>query len=683
LKTGSLRCSVKPDSQNPIPLFGPGFIRGFFSPSESGPLAPPRCGATSTGHNSPIRTAGAGSALKLRHKISWVTSALAILLVAVLVGISLFAFRAFSIASATEHLRSAAEIVRVSLTEAMINGVIDRREGLLNRLHEVDGLKSVRVVRSPLVVQQFGPGFAHEAPADDPERTVLATGKPFFETIHVDGEEIFRGTIPFTANSHGVPNCLQCHQVRDGDVLGAVTMTISIEDLKRKALATVGGIVGLIALFSLGIVILIQRIVRPVTATAGEVERAVQRALAGDFKSEVVPKSDDEIGDIADDLNRLLKFLDEGLNRIGGNVAQLTYRSPKPGENLLTATIDAVDILTKAAHFKQAIEEDETRDEIYQRLARVLKVEYGIDEFSIYEAVPSKNQVAAMLVDGVPSESCRWCDPQILVRPEACRACRTGHTVDAVTTPSICNSFLPPEGAGPRTHVCMPLIQSGGVGNVVQIVIKPEDATRVHAQLPYISVYLREAAPVVEAKRLMDTLRDANLRDPMTGLNNRRFLEEFVDTLVASVQRRQTRLSILMLDLDYFKMVNDTHGHDAGDMVLKAVAKTLRQSVRTSDLVIRYGGEEFLIILHDADADAASAIAETIRQRIEDLKIPIGTTTLQKTISIGVSEYPKDSETFWQAVKFADVALYRAKETGRNRVVRFTSDMWTTETKDY
>jgi diguanylate cyclase (GGDEF)-like protein len=608
---------------------------------------------------------------------------LAVLLVAVLVGISLFAFRAFSIASATEHLRSAAEIVRVSLTEAMINGVIDRRAGLLNRLREVDGLRSVRVVRSPLVERQFGKGFAHESPADDAERTVLATGKPFFETIQVDGEDIFRGTIPFTANSRGVPNCLQCHQVRDGEVLGAVTLTISIEDLKRKALATVGGIVGLIALFSLGIVVLIQRIVRPVTATAGEVERAVQRALAGDFKSEIVPKSNDEIGDIADDLNRLLKFLDEGLNRIGGNVAQLTYRSPKPGENLLTATIDAVDILTKAAHFKQAIEEDETRDEIYQRLARVLKAEYGIDEFSIYEAVPAKNQVATMLVDGVTSDSCRWCDPQILVRPEACRACRTGHTVDAVNTPAICNSFQPPEGAGPRTHVCMPLIQSGGVGNVIQIVIKPEDAARIHAQLPYISVYLREAAPVIEAKRLMDTLRDANLRDPMTGLNNRRFLEEFVDTLVASVQRRQTRLSILMLDLDYFKMVNDTYGHDAGDTVLKALAKALRQSVRTSDLVIRYGGEEFLIILHDADADAATAIAETIRQRVADLKIPIGTTTLQKTISIGVSEYPKDSETFWQAVKFADVALYRAKETGRNRVVRFTADLWTTETKDY
>jgi diguanylate cyclase (GGDEF)-like protein len=621
--------------------------------------------------------------MKLRAKVTWVMSSMAFALIAVLVGISLYSFRTFSIASATQHLRSAAEIVRVSLTEAMINGVIDRRESLLKRLKEVEGLRSVRVVRSPRVEAQFGKGFAHEAPADEFERRVLEQGRPIYQTLTVDGEEIYRGTIPFTATAHGVPNCLQCHQVKEGEVLGAVTMSISIEELKRKALLTAASIVGVIAVFVLIIVYLILRIVRPVTETAVEVEAAVQRAQAGDFKSQIKPKSNDEIGEIADDMNHLLHFLDHGLNQIGSNVAQLTHREPKPGENLLTATIDAVDILTKAAHFKQAIEEDETKAEIYRRLARVLTQEYGIEEFSVYEAIPNKNQIAPVVVDGATTDAVRWCDPQILVRPDACRACRTGHVVDGVTTPDICTSFQPPEGVGPRTHVCLPMIQSGGVGNVIQLVTPPEQAARLHERLPFVSVYLREAAPVIEAKRLMDTLRDANLRDAMTGLNNRRFLEEFVDTLVASVQRRKARLSILMLDLDYFKMVNDTHGHDAGDTVLKTLAKTLKQSVRTSDMVIRYGGEEFIIILQEADADAALGIAETIRQRVADLKIQIGTTTLQKTISIGVAEYPKDSETFWQAVKFADVALYRAKETGRNRVVRFTPEMWTTETKDY
>jgi diguanylate cyclase (GGDEF)-like protein len=495
----------------------------------------------------------------------------------------------------------------------------------------------------------------------------------------VNGEEIFRGTIPFTATSKGTPNCLQCHQVKEGDVLGAVTIEISIEQMKHKALATVAWIVGVIAFFSLLIVMFVRRLVRPISDTAEAVEAAVQRALAGDFKTGIKHSTKDEIGHIAADMNRLLSFLDSGLNRIGSNVATLTNRTPLPGENLLTATIDAVDILTKAAHFKQAIEEDETKIEIYQRLASVLKDEYGIEEFSIYETIPGKNQIVPVIVDGEQSGSCRWCDPQIMVRAESCRAARTGHRVDGVTTPQICYAFQPPVAAEARTHICLPLIQSGGVGCVVQLVVKPEDAARLQSQLPFISVYLREAAPVIEAKRLMETLLDANLRDAMTGLNNRRFLEEFIDTLVANVQRRKSPLAILMLDLDYFKMVNDTHGHDAGDTVLKALAKVLSQSVRTSDMVIRYGGEEFMIILQDTGGAGAEQTAEKIRAAVEALKIQLTGTILQKTISIGISVFPTDGETFWQVVKYADVALYSAKESGRNRVVRFTPDLWTDE----
>jgi diguanylate cyclase (GGDEF)-like protein len=618
--------------------------------------------------------------MNLRGKITLVMSLLVAMLIVVLVAISLYSFRAYSLASSQEHVRSTAELVRVALTESMINGVIDKRDGLLKRLKEVDGLKSARVVRSPLVDRQFGPGQAHEAPADDIERTVLVSGKSHFESSTISGEEVFRGTIPFIASGAGTPNCLQCHQVREGEVLGAVTIQISIEHMKRNAIVTVGWIVLIITGFSLLMVITLRRLVRPITQTAQGVESAVRRALDGEFKTSIEPSTKDEIGQIATDMNRLLGFLDDGLNRIGSNVAALTNRTPQPGENLLSATIDAVDILTRAAHFKQAIEEDESKSEVYQRLARVLREEYGVSEFSIYETVPSKNQIIPVVVDGQPSEHCRWCDPQIMVRAESCRAGRTGHLVDAVTTPHICHAFLPPVAVEARTHICLPLIQSGGVVCVVQLVLKPADALRVQSQIPFISVYLREAAPVIEAKRLMETLRDANLRDPMTGLNNRRFLEEYVDTLVANVQRRNTRLALLMLDIDWFKMVNDTYGHDAGDALLKAVAKTFKQCVRASDLVIRYGGEEFLIILIDNDQDGG---AEKIRLAVEGLKVQAGSTTLCKTISIGVAEYPKDSPTFWQAVKFADVALYRAKESGRNQVVRFSPELWTTDSKDY
>jgi PleD family two-component response regulator len=114
-------------------------------------------------------------------------------------------------------------------------------------------------------------------------------------------------------------------------------------------------------------------------------------------------------------------------------------------------------------------------------------------------------------------------------------------------------------------HVCLPILQSGGVGSVVQLVAPAAEAERlIRRGCPSCRSSLREAAPVLEAKRLMETLRESTLRDAMTGLYNRRFLEEYVDTLVARAVRSQTHIGLLMLDLDYFKKVNDTYGHEAG-----------------------------------------------------------------------------------------------------------------------
>ncbi|MBF0247055.1 MAG: diguanylate cyclase [Alphaproteobacteria bacterium] len=616
--------------------------------------------------------------MKLNTKVTTSFALISTGLIIMLVAINLYAFRTFSIASSTDHIRTAAEIVRVGLTESMINGVIDQREGFLKRLVEVQGLSGARVVRSHHVVGQFGEGTATEMTTDEIEKQVLTDGQARYEVVEKAGDTFFRGTIPFTATAHGSPNCLECHEVKEGDVLGAVTISMSIGNLKDKAILTVSGIIGTVALFTLAALLLVSRLIRPLSLTADNVKKAVHKALDGDFTTKVKKITDDEMGQIAQDMNRLLAFLDEGLNAIGANVARLTNRAPQPGENLLDATTDMVDGLTRASIFKQAIEEDESKEEILQRLARVIATDYGVTEYSIYEIDPQKkNQMVPTIVDGELGGGCKWCDPQILVRGDGCRARRTGHVIDGISDPDICYSFRPPEGCDSYRYVCIPVIQAGSVGNVVQLIAKPGCGIDTLAQVPFIKVYLREAAPVLETKRLMATLKESSLRDPMTGLNNRRFLEEYIDTLVANADRRQIGLTIMMLDLDHFKMVNDTYGHDAGDDVIKALAKVLRQTVRASDMVIRFGGEEFLVVLVDTVGTPAQEVAEKIRSTIESMEIITAGTKLKKTISIGSAEYPKDADTFWQALKFADVALYEAKEQGRNRVIHFAPEMWT------
>ena len=144
--------------------------------------------------------------MKLNSKVTVSFAIIAAGLISMLVAINLYAFRTFSIASASEHIRTAAEIVRVHLTEAMINGVIDQRESFLNRLLGVEGLADARVVRSTLVVKQFGEGLDKEMAHDVVEKQVLADGQPRYEVVEDKGETFFRGTIPFTATATGMPS---------------------------------------------------------------------------------------------------------------------------------------------------------------------------------------------------------------------------------------------------------------------------------------------------------------------------------------------------------------------------------------------------------------------------------------------------------------------------------------------
>jgi diguanylate cyclase (GGDEF)-like protein len=335
-----------------------------------------------------------------------------------------------------------------------------------------------------------------------------------------------------------------------------------------------------------------------------------------------------------------------------------------------------VEHLTQVSHFKLAIEEDESKADIYRRLMSTIQSKFNQAEFSVYEVSNDKSKMHPVIVDGELDAPCRWCDARILSQPGSCRVFHTGRMVDSIVQPDICYSFKAPVNTEKRYPLCFPVIQSGSVGSIVQLIVKEADKERFQATLPYIHVYLRETAPVLEARRLMETLRESSLRDPMTGLSNRRFLEEYVDTLIANVRRKQSPVTILMLDLDHFKMVNDTYGHDAGDIVLKELSLVIKRTVRTSDIVIRYGGEEFLVVLNDTSGEDAEHVAENIRATVEKMRINYGGIVLQKTISIGLADFPIDSNSFWQAVKFADVALYHAKESGRNRVVRFTPDMW-------
>lgn len=164
-------------------------------------------------------------------------------------------------------------------------------------------------------------------------------------------------------------------------------------------------------------------------------------------------------------------------------------------------------------------------------------------------------------------------------------------------------------------------------------------------------------------------LRDLASHDPLTGLLNARAYYSLCDSLQAQSRRSGTPYSILFVDLDHFKAINDNHGHDAGDIVLQTVAQALQQVVRNSDAVGRIGGEEFSLLLTNTDKDGALTVAEALRQSIETLMPPIHGTPLRVTASIGVAASSgTQTRTIAELQHQADQAMYQAKKQGRNRV---------------
>jgi len=201
-------------------------------------------------------------------------------------------------------------------------------------------------------------------------------------------------------------------------------------------------------------------------------------------------------------------------------------------------------------------------------------------------------------------------------------------------------------------------------GTRKEIVILNQDLSNLTRELHKKNAALRRVNQELEAanERILELTRI----DPLTQVANRRYFDERIREMVSLSKRRSHPLSIIMTDLDKFKDVNDTFGHDAGDRVLEGYAELMKRMVRTEDLVARFGGEEFIILLPQTDSAQAYALAERIRERLSQEDF-IGNHHIV-TASFGISQL-KQNETISDFIKCADRALYQAKESGRNRTV--------------
>lgn len=587
--------------------------------------------------------------------------------IATIINVSLN-FREYSLKSAIEKATTTATIVKDGLTAHMVNGIMDKRQYFLEQISSNNTeIKSLWLVRSQNVNKQFGPGFVSETIRDAMDKNVLQSGI-MTKQIKEDTNQItLRVSIPYKATAIGTPNCLSCHNVKRGDTLGVISMEFDITNMRNTGLLTILKILGINLIFIIIVLFLINHYVTPYLKLFSNMQEGIQKAYKGDFTHHFTTTVEGDAKNIVQQLNTLFQKMQETFGNIKYNLATFIPQGGIASHDPLNEAKIIIKELSDIYKFKKTIELDLSKESIYKRLINVFQKKFNLKHFAIYE-VNEKGRKLIYITSGSTI-----CNEEVQDNPMLCRAYRTKADVISTEFTQLCQAC----SSHDIEYICIPFDINDEYSLIISITTKDKNQlVAINRHIPSIKNYLEAAKPVIESRILTDKLRESSLKDAMTGLYNRRFLEEFIDTFMKQAKRNSETYTILMIDVDFFKNVNDTYGHDVGDQIIVAIGKVLRESIRESDLAIRYGGEEFLVLLHNATHKGALTVAQKIHQTFASLLFDVGDgEVIQKTISIGMSQYPKDGDTIWKCIKFADKALYVAKTTGRNKIVEYAKEM--------
>ncbi len=313
-----------------------------------------------------------------------------------------------------------------------------------------------------------------------------------------------------------------------------------------------------------------------------------------------------------------------------------------------------------------------SKEEVYNQLSFVFTERFGLARFNLLEVNSSENRMESV----VSKDDLAASHVEVFINCDQCRAKRHAEDVISENNPHICPYFGVEHSQ--EVRCCLPMVMGGRVGAVFTFIVERATWKNRKQDLLILKKYLEETAPILASLRLLQISKEQALKDPLTNCHNRRFMDEYLVQFESLHARNPRKLGFIMADLDHFKMVNDEYGHLAGDEVLKQLADIMRKNIRKSDLLIRYGGEEFLIILMEISSDGlAKNIAEKLRLADEKAHLTLpGGGYITKTLSMGVAEFPANGNQLYKVIKYADVALYQAKEQGRNKVISFSEEMW-------
>jgi len=544
----------------------------------------------------------------------------------------------------------------------MVNGIMDNRAFFLNQTKELEHIDDIWIVRSPVVEKQYGKGS--EIAKDDIDKKVLKTGKTISKIDeNIFGHSTYRITIPYNAEVTPSINCLQCHEAKIGDTLGVISMVMNMDDLKTTSAQIIGYIAGISLLLIVVILWFVRRLITPYLSIFESIKDVMKRSHNGDYSGRIECSTHGEAKEVAHWINEHMAKLQTSLVKVGDTIEVfLTDHKANKDTDPIVDVQNTVNRLADIYKFRRTIEHDERIEDVYSRFAHVLATKFNIEDFNFIEADTTNKTTEVVYVNKK-----LLCDPLT----KGCRADRTNTLVDSCQFANVCETMKID-----RYYLCMPYSISNDMDFIISFMCETkEEYDRIRALLPFIQDYVDAAKPEIVSKKLMQILERNAHTDPLTGLYNRKYLEKFIDSSLYNGMFKGVPCGVMMVDIDFFKQINDNYGHDVGDIAIKTIANTIRDVTTNNDVIIRFGGEEFIVIITDCTEDKLQDVAEEIRIAFSQQKIQAGAETFSKTISIGTSLFPNEKHDFWKYVKQSDIALYSAKQNGRNQVVRYQEGM--------
>lgn len=609
--------------------------------------------------------------MKSNTKITLIIFSMVLLLTSIIVVLVAIGSRQVGYDAVKKKAYLTADIVKNSLTSHMVNGNMAQRDVFLDSISQLKNVQSLWLVRAKSVSEQFGnSNLANEKPKDEIDLQVLNTG---IEKIVIE-ESLYtanlRITIPYTASSLDRPNCLSCHNAKEGEVLGAISLSFDISEDRGSNIMVLIYIIGTISIFLIVFLIFMRKKITPYTNSFDSLSDVLKKVHEGDYSIRANPGVLKEDKEVSNWLNELIEKLETVLTGIEKNLTSFVHnRTSNVNHDKLITAKEIIEDISEIYHYKKTIENDLTIDDIYHRLILVLKDKLEINCFVIFETDLLKDERKTIFAS---NGAIACCDLKQNIK-EACRAERINSIVSSENFPEICRVA---KCKVDENYICIPFYVNEQKNIVIHIISKSQDElNNLKYKIGIIKKYLEETKPILESKILMEALRQKNLTDSLTGLYNRKYLDEIVEKQLNLDMKNGVVYAIMFLDIDYFKMVNDTYGHDVGDDILRKLAVTMKKLISKDECIIRYGGEEFLILMRNPTEDSAKELALRINKEFSKIVFNYGNDTFNKTVSIGYSFFPADTEQFWKCIKYADISLYEAKDTGRNKVVRFSKDI--------